>query len=550
MKLKSLLYSALCSVAFMGSGCTENQPEYTPAAPSETPEIYFSAADATSFNVGETDSEFTVTVYRSDDATAQTYPIQCVDQTDAALFNVPASVSFAAGESKTQFTVTYTATQLEGMKPYKMTFVVGDGVDTPYAFQRVTYTITYFPWENVTGPNGEEYGIWIDDILTTFFDLPEAALTWQVKIQKSPAINGLYRIVNPYGLAAFPGIRFTTGSFASGGPLDGEDHYMYLNCADPSHIFISDQFGEAIDGQNPVRFNTGANLSYGTISITGDYNFETADGNHDAAMSLAGTLTNGVVKFPERALLISMANYQNGSFYYANTNGTFRILFPGAVEEEDPEDVWENIGTGEYTDVLIYPLYGEPAQTWTVEVEQYRKDPNMYRMVNPYKTGVCPDGLNYDGDMYVELDATNPQCVIWDMQEIWYDSESPVCGSINAINLAANFVAGGNSIADIIANGYGDTFVNQVFTFGPAHLRMYFPNTDNENYQGKLLTADSNTEGKLVLSNAATQTAAANVRAVAAKRASKVQIYQLDAVKQAKNSRNYTGPKFKNFSVQ
>ncbi len=521
MKL-NILYTGLCSVALLAVGCTEEAPSYEPAPACETPAVYFDPATTTSFKVGEADTELTVPVYRANAGEAASFPVTLSSATDAAAFNVPATVSFAAGEKLSSFDVTYVAKDLEGMKPYNLTFTVGDGKDTPYVYQNITYTIVYEPWNDVVGPNGEEYGIWKDDILTTFFDLPETALEWQVKIQSSPAVAGLYRIVNPYGTAAFPGIRFPTGSFASGGPLDGEDHYLYLNCADPSLVFICNASGSPLEGKDMVLFNTGADLSYGTIYITGEYNWEAADENIDP--ELAGSFTNGVVKFPAKSLDVAMANYQNGNFYYANTNGAFRILWPGAVEEEDPDEVWENIGTAAYTDVLITPLYNEDesiedySETWNVEVEQYKKDPNMYRLVNPYKEGVMPDGWNYDGDKYLVIDATNPNCLFVELQEVFYDDDPMIGGTIGAINYAYLLAANEWTPAQIIESGYNDVFANQIFTFGSENLCVVFPNTSVEQLKNKLLNF-STAQGKIDLTTTATQSV--NRKAMCVKPAAK-----------------------------
>lgn len=503
----------------MATGCTESEPEYTPAPACPSLDVYFSAANNPSIRALDGDTKFSVNVYRSDKEEAKSYALTCKDATDASLFTVPAEVSFAAGENLTSFDVTYVAENLEGIKPYNMTFVIGEGENTPYALQTVTYTVTYFPWEDVVGPNGEEYGLWKDDILTVWFDLPETALEWEVKVQRSPAINGLYRIVNPYGTAAFPGIRFPNGSFASGGTIDGLDHYLYFNCADPTHIFVCDEDGQAISNGRPIMYNTGADLGYGTVYITGDYNFEMADGNLDKAMTLAGTLTNGVIKFPEKALLVAMTNHQNGSFYYTNGNGAFRILFPGAEEEKDPDDVWENIGAATFTDPWITPLYGA-AETWNVEVEQWKKDPNMYRLVNPYKDGVMTDGWNYEGDKYFVFDATNPECVKVEDQEIFYDEGDPVNGSIIGLNLGyalQHYVETPWTDTQIISDGANDTFANQTFTFREGDALFVFPNSSNTELKGAFQYSDA--AGSLVLNSETAATAAANRRSFVARKA-------------------------------
>ena len=547
MKLKSFIYTALCVSMFAATGCTESEPEYIPAPECQTPEIYFSAANTPTVRALDGDTKFTVNVYRKDKKDAKDYALVCKDQTDASLFTVPTKVSFEAGEGVTSFDVDYVAETLEGVKPYNLTFEVGDGVNTPYALQLVSYTVTYYPWEDVVGPNGEEFGLWKDDILTTFFNLPAESLEWQVKVQKSPAINGLYRVVNPYGTAAFPGIRFTTGSFASGQPLDGKDHYLYFNCADASHIFICDENGDAFDSEDIAVFNTGANVGYGTIYITGLYNMQIADGKIDEAMSLAGTLVNGVIKFPEEAMLIAMANYNNASFYYANSSGAFRVIFPGAEEEKDPDDVWESLGTASYTDAWITPLFGA-AETWNVEVEQWKKDPNIYRLVNPYKDGVMIDGWNYEGDKYFVFDATNPQVVLVEEQEIFYDEGDPINGSIEGTNFGyaiMNMVAQPWTEQQVIEAGKNDTFANQEFTFGPGSAMVMFPNTQNPDYVNQIISPNPNVGGKLILNAEAAAAATANRRSAAARKA----LLGLDKVQPAfsyeTRFNTFRGPKFK-----
>ena len=526
---------------FMATGCTESEPEYTPAPASPTPEIYFSAANATSIRALDGDTKFTVNVYRKDDADAKSYPLLCNDQTDASLFEIPAQVSFAAGEAVTSFEVDYVAETLEGVKPYNMTFVVGEGENTPYALQTVTYTVTYYPWEDVVGPNGEEYGLWRDDMFTTFFNWPEQILSWQVKIQSSPAIKGLYRVVNPYGPNAFPGL----GGWDE--CLDGENHYLYLNCADPSHIFICNEDGAATEDGEYVLFNTGVDVGYGTVYLTGEYNWEMADDNLEGAMALAGTLTNGVIKFPEKGLDIAMANYNNGNFYYANNNGNFLILFPGAEEEKDPDDVWESLGTAAFTDPWITPLWGD-SETWNVEVEQWKKDPNMYRLVNPYKDGVMPEGWNYEGDKYFVFDTTNPNVVLVEDQEIYYDETDPINGSILGTNFAyaiMNMVAEPMTEEEIISQGRNDTFANQVFTFGLSHAMVMFPNTQNEQYVNQIIATNRETEGKVILNSEAAEAAAYNRRAAVARKALLGLDKNMPSFRYETGIKNFCGPKMK-----
>lgn len=504
MKL-NLLYTSLCALALAGTACTDESDYPQADFECQSLEVYFYPASATSFTLGEGDTEVTVDVFRSSTEGAQTYTLKAESE-HLSLFTVPSSITFAENEDETSFKVNFRAEDFPPMEEVALTFIVGEGENTPYAYQRITDTFLYEPWIDVVGENGEKFGTYVEDCMTAWFSFtPNPNPSWPIRIQRSPAINGLYRIVNCYE-------KF---------PIDGTyvgttDNYLYFNVSDPSMVYLCNAQGKPNDGANPVIFNTQVDLGYGNVYITGDFNFEYADGN--LKPELAGTFTNGVVKFPQKALLAAMANYKDAAFYYANNNGKFRIIFPGVVEEEEPEPdtSWESIGKGMYTDVLITPLFAEDensptSYTYEVEVEQNSENPNMYRIVNPYKDGVFPGGLNYDGDRYFVFDATNPDCVLVPEQEIFNIDIPQIGGEVIAMNVAYN-LAYEYDAATIIAGGYADTFKNNVFEFAPGHLRLYFPNTNVENWVDKLIYF-SDDASSLVLSGEATQNAAAKSRA-------------------------------------
>lgn len=518
MKLKSLLYSVLFSAAFFATSCTENEPEYTPAPPADSPEVFFSVTETNSTEVGETDTEFSVTVYRSDDAQAATYPITCTVNQDAQLFTLPESVSFEAGEATAQVTVEFEVTKLEGLVPYEITFVVGDGENTPYALRTFVYTLTYFPWNDVVGPNGEEFGTWTEDFLTTAYNLSAEALTFPVKIQSSPAIKGLYRIVNPYEQAI--------SLFGESPYAPGQLSYFYINASDPNCVYMCNSEGSPVESNgSPVYYYFGYNLggSVGEPFVTGYFNYSYAQGASIAECAqYAGSFANGVLKFATPKSFIFGGSNLGTSLYYSNLDGNFKILWPGAVEES-PAD-WENIGAAEFTDGWITPLYsGGTPETWTVEVEQSVKDPNIYRLVNPYKDGIMTDGAVYSGDKYFVFDATNPNLVIVEAQNVWNEPD-PNFGDIYATNYGyalQNLMSEPYTPEWILENGYNDTFANQTFTFPGGHCIFLLPDTQNSNYKNKLLSSTNKTT-QIVLSQGASAQAAANVQAAASKGFKKV----------------------------
>ena len=160
-------------------------------------------------------------------------------------------------------------------------------------------------------------GLYTDDLMTTFFDLPEIA-TYEVEVQESVENPGKYRLVNPYG-EAYP--------YNSPGDWDAsQDYYMVIDATNPNAVTIP---------QQALGFDWG----YGMISIWSMVdNYLSQGAPADYVAPYVGTLADGVITFPEKSLLISMAGYNNAGWYYANTNSAFQVVLPSAVEDA-PETV-------------------------------------------------------------------------------------------------------------------------------------------------------------------------------------------------------------------
>lgn len=512
MKLK-YLYTGMLSLALMSTACTDDsdypQPEpINPEVATGALDVYFYPASTTSYKIGVSDTELTVDVYRSNGDGAKTFDLS-FESDHASLFTVPASVTFADKQTKVSVPFSFVATDFPAMEPVDITFIVGEGVNSPWAYQRLKYAVTFEPWEDITGPDGED-GTWVDDMFTSWYNLPAAALSWKVKIQINTAIDGLYRIVDPYGKQAFNGLNFGDGAWSTGAYIDGQNHYLYFNCTDPEMVYICDETGSPLNGQSVYVFNTGANVGYGTVGLTGVYNMLLAQGKDDP--SACGSFKDGIIKFPAGSLVI----IDDDGAGYANKNGGFRVLWPGVTEA--PEKEWESIGSAKYTDVLVTPFMTtfnnetEPmSQTWDVEVEQSVKDPSVYRIVNPFKSGVMPDGFDYEGDKYLYIDAFNPDCVLIENQEILSVDVEEIGGSIVACNLAYEKAADKMTDEDIIAGGFNDVFADKVFTFAPGHMLIGCPDATDVGL--KVAKAYNTVDaGKLVLSAEATEAAAANYR--------------------------------------
>ncbi|MDE5658787.1 MAG: hypothetical protein K2I25_07105, partial [Muribaculaceae bacterium] len=397
MKLNKILnYFGIVGITLAFTGCTDDEPTYTPAPAVEIPAAYFSLENGGDIVFDEIVTEYQVPVYRADDNSSVTVPLtySVTPETDGLI--VPEVVSFADGELETTVTVTVDPDKIRPNTDYELTLKLADGTNTPYALQTVTYPLIYEKWIIKTGidKNGNEVdkGIFRDDLIAPIFNLD--VVEYEVTIQYHPDNENIIRIVDPYG-EAYPYSIF--GDYDS-----SKHHYMYFNISDPDKVYMCDKDGIALGYQGADEFyHTGLTLdSDGEIYITSFYNYYLSLGNSNSAEKCPGKMVKGNISFGVDEMLVSFAN--NSTLYYANRNGEFRITMPGAEPYVDPMTIWNPIGTGQFTDGILFPLAvmedeNEELPTYNVEVMQFAGDPALYRIMNPWKAGVCPYGVDYSG---------------------------------------------------------------------------------------------------------------------------------------------------------
>ena len=159
-------------------------------------------------------------------------------------------------------------------------------------------------------------GYWVDDMVVPAYTEAGQPYTYQVEIQESTETPGLYRVVNAYGpvAAAFQ--------------VSGGDKNIEINAEDPNYVYILPQ-------------EIGMDLGYGAISIASPagryvsaYGFDTVK---EQLPNSFGKLENGVFNFPIFEAKVSsgtiqyqMFEIEDGTAYYAATNGAFKVVLPGA----------------------------------------------------------------------------------------------------------------------------------------------------------------------------------------------------------------------------
>ncbi len=291
--LKIFILAAVAIVAGLFAACSDDDFKAGPAVSGT--QVYFPESIAAEYSIGDEVSEIAIPVMRVVGTEAQTVAVLADDK--SGLFSIPASVSFAAGEKKAELLMTFDRTKLEDGKEYPVSFLLNDEENTtPYGNSQLAITVTPWPWE-LLGT-----GLFRDDWLSSMYNGNSVEI--EVQIHKHKSREGVYMIEDMYGWPFLT--EFFGGSQAdieSKVGLNYTPTNIVLNASDPNAVFFSRQFSGITD-KDPDY---------------GDYEIATLkDGE--------GTLVDGVVTFPIQGLgLFCLKGGQ-----YANKNGNFRILLPGA----------------------------------------------------------------------------------------------------------------------------------------------------------------------------------------------------------------------------
>lgn len=456
----------MAALAFSLGACTDEEPKYNPAEVPESLPVYFSYEDNNEIEVSENTRTIEIPVYRKDAGAALTVPVKAQVTPSQNGFTFPANVTFASGSKESTIVVGVDMTKVQARTDYAVTVSVGNGVVTPYYTDKISYRFNYNPWNPMVGPDGETTGVFYDGLVAPLYGLD--AVPYDVKIETNPTNDKIIRVVDPYG-PFWP--YYEDGMYDT-----SEHHYMYFNISKPNQVFLSDADGVALGtGKSDPWYKSGLTLDAdGEIYLTGMGNYDLSMGRTPEGASY-GTLSQGNITYGVDQWAVMFKDDPKGSIYYGNRNGNFRIILPGYEMYVDPSTVWTVIGKGKFTDGILYPLVfmeddetQEDIPVYEVEVAQFGGDPNMYRIMNPYKKGICPYGLDYSGDKYIEIDATDPDCLNIELQATGINLGAQT-GSLYICNYAY-MVTGGEdpaTPADVIAAGLNDTFENGVFQSKP-----------------------------------------------------------------------------------
>lgn len=535
------------------------EQNYTAAPPVATPPAYFSIDYDSEVILEEGQEKFEITVYRANGGAEQTTPVDIVMTTNApgadGLFMLPGNtplnvnqktsvnVTFPEGADVTTLTVTYPWEKMEQLPGIEFNFDLAlAGEDTEYFLTKTDYNVMYVPWLGVQDDEGNTVCYFLDDLVYSGWRLTgyPTPFKYEVEIQYNPIAleKGEYilRVNTPYAnlghFGSSDGFRF------DGYDEEGEiiPNVMYINATDAHNIYLCDKSGKPFSG----IYNTYYVISdeYGNVGYVdrcsaymndeliewGGSLYRNSEGN--ATLNGHFDETGKKIIFPDSHFFVLML----GEGSALTTGQPLEIWLPGAKEVAE----WEELGMANYTDGVGAFLEGIDDGTITYEVPilQNIKNPNLYRLVNPYTT-YWPDGNDVEGDYNIDIDVTNPNLVEVDRQESglllpygrnYYDNFL-----VNAGVLYQYYMQEGSEMTanQIIAEGLNDTFADNVINI--QHMAVWFYEDDTT--VEVVFPWEDGSEGcKVVLPTAA---GAPSYASAAVRNKGKYVPYQQKAVKRA-----------------
>lgn len=185
------------------------------------------------------------------------------------------------------------------------------------------------------GNKVEGWAMLTDDYVTALFEVGNQ--TFPVRIQERTDIPGLFRLVNAYSdnyPVNEPGEWHTD-----------KDYYIIIDATNPNQVYIPD-FCE-----------TGMEWGYGMFGIWSYAGYFKSKGyTDDDVRNYFGTYANGVITFPVDALLISLAEYEDGTLYYSNRNGLFKLVLDPDLESVKVTGITLNMSSLSLTEDDTYTL--------------------------------------------------------------------------------------------------------------------------------------------------------------------------------------------------
>ena len=299
MKIFNRIFAASVAAIAALTACTTE--EYVPATPPTGAQVYISADNPSTVTLNRQSESFSLSVLRVDDSADAAYIVEVTDS-NTVFFNqivTDVEISFAKGEKECKLVIAVNQDNLVDGKSYALDFRIRDEKATTAYGLSAFSMLAVLPEPYVLLGTATLH----EDLLTTFFEV-ETGKAWECEVYENANVPGMLYFKNAF-----------TSEYPNNEPGDyvTTDKYFMVNVKNHDKVYIPYQ-GLGMD------WGYG---EFGVVSLISAY-FEGAPDNW-------GTLKDGVITFPQKGILIQMADYNDGGFYTSNGSGAFVIHLPGAI---------------------------------------------------------------------------------------------------------------------------------------------------------------------------------------------------------------------------
>ena len=299
MKIFNRIFAASVAAIAALTACTTE--EYVPATPPTGAQVYISADNPSTVTLNRQSESFSLSVLRVDDSADASYVVEVTD-TNNVFFSqdvTDVEISFAKGEKESKLVIAVNQDNLVDGKSYALDFRIRDEKATTAYGLSAFSMLAVLPEPYVLLGTATLH----EDLLTTFYNV-ETGKAWECEVYENANVPGMLYFKNAF-----------TSEYPNNEPGDyvTTDKYFMVNVKNHDKVYIPYQ-GLGMD------WGYG---EFGVVSLISAY-FEGAADNW-------GTLKDGVITFPQKGILIQMADYKDGGFYTSNGSGAFVIHLPGAI---------------------------------------------------------------------------------------------------------------------------------------------------------------------------------------------------------------------------
>ena len=300
MKIFNRIFAASVAAIAALTACTTE--EYVPATPPTGAQVYISADNPSTVTLNRQSESFSLSVLRVDDSADASYVVEVTD-TNNVFFSqdvTDVEISFAKGEKESKLVIAVNQDNLVDGESYALDFRIRDEKATTAYGLSAFSMLAVLPEPYVLLGTATLH----EDLLTTFFSDVETGKAWECEVYENANVPGMLYFKNAF-TSEYP--------YNEPGDYVTTDKYFMVNVKNPDKVYIPYQ-GLGMD------WGYG---EFGVVSLISAY-FEGAPDNW-------GTRKDGVITFPQKGILIQMADYKDGGFYTSNGSGAFVIHLPGAI---------------------------------------------------------------------------------------------------------------------------------------------------------------------------------------------------------------------------